>query len=62
MPSFDRQDLEDMIADAIGDSMDMDWTYRDGARAVIRALEEDGILKTHETRPNPPRHPTGAEQ
>jgi hypothetical protein len=52
MPTFDRQDLEDLIADAIGDSMDIDWTYRDGARAVIRALEEDGILKVRESPPH----------
>ena len=42
MPKFNREDLEDLIAEAIGDSMGVDWTYRDGARAVIRALE--GIL------------------
>jgi hypothetical protein len=31
-------DHEDDIDDAISDSIDMDWTSRDGARAVIRYL------------------------
>lgn len=50
MPKFNREDLEDLIAEAIGDSMDVDWTYRDGARAVIRALEEDGIIACREVK------------
>jgi hypothetical protein len=33
-------DLEDEIADAIDDSLDVDWTGRIGARAVIRFLKE----------------------
>jgi hypothetical protein len=45
----DRDELEDLIADAIGDSMDMDWTSRDGARAVVRALLEDGAVRFGET-------------
>jgi hypothetical protein len=35
---FDWSDHEEDIADAISDSMDMDWTSRDGARAVVRYL------------------------
>lgn len=35
---IDWSDLEDDIADAISDSMDMDWTSRDGARAVVAML------------------------
>lgn len=35
---IDWSDHEDDIADAISDSMDMDWTSRDGARAVVRYL------------------------
>lgn len=31
-------DLEDDIADAISDSIDMDWSSRDGAKAVVRYL------------------------
>ncbi len=33
-------DLEDDFADAIYDSMDMDWTARDGAKAVVRVLDQ----------------------
>lgn len=39
---LDWSDLEDDIADAISDSMDMDWTSRDGARAVIALLMKIG--------------------
>lgn len=35
-------DLEDDIADVISDSMDMDWTSRDGARAVVEYLKKIG--------------------
>lgn len=38
----DPQDIEDTISDAIGDSMDMDWTYSDGARSIMRAFEREG--------------------
>lgn len=31
-------EYEDEITNAIADSMDMDWTSRDGARAVVRFL------------------------
>lgn len=33
---------EDDIADAISDSIDMDWTSRDGAKAVVRYLNTLG--------------------
>lgn len=36
---IDWSEHEDEIADAISDSMDMDWTSRDGAKAVIRYLK-----------------------
>ncbi len=39
---LDWSDLEDEIAEAITDSMDMDWTSRDGARAVVRLLKKLG--------------------
>lgn len=39
---LDRQELEDLIADAIADSFDPDWSHRDGARAVLAALEAHG--------------------
>lgn len=40
--NIDPQELEDLIADAIMDSLDVDWGSRDGARAVVRALEREG--------------------
>lgn len=39
-PAFDWSEYEDDIADAIDDSLDMDWTSRDGAKAVVRLLNE----------------------
>lgn len=39
---IDWSDLEDDIADAISDSMDMDWTSRDGAKAVVALLMKLG--------------------
>lgn len=39
VPGFD----EDEIADAIGDSLDMDWTPRDGARAVMKMIRDKGL-------------------
>lgn len=35
-------ELQDEISDAIGDSFDMDWTATDGAKAVVRMLQEQG--------------------
>ena len=35
-------DLENEIADAIGDSMDIDWTADVGARAVVDMLKAFG--------------------
>ncbi len=55
----DRQDLEDRITDAISDSFDMDWTARDGARAVVKALEDEGIVKTFVRGTECPSSPTG---
>lgn len=39
---IDPKELEDLIADAIADSLDVDWSHRDGARAVMRALASEG--------------------
>lgn len=39
---LDWSDLEDDISDAISDSMDMDWTSRDGAKAVVALLMKLG--------------------
>lgn len=38
----DWSEFEDEIADAISDSMDMDWSSRDGARAVVAYLKQIG--------------------
>ena len=39
---YDWSDAEDDIADAISDSLDMDWSSRDGARAVVAYLKQIG--------------------
>lgn len=36
----DWSEFEDEIAEVIQDSLDADWTARDGARAVVRFLNE----------------------
>jgi hypothetical protein len=38
----DWSDLEDDLSDVISDSMDMDWTSRIGARAVVEFLKALG--------------------
>lgn len=38
------QDIEDLIADSIGDSIDIDWSPRDGAKAVLEALRKEKLL------------------
>ena len=40
----DRQVLEDLIADALGDSMGPDWSCRVGASAVADALFTSRLL------------------
>lgn len=39
-------EYQDDISDAISDSMDMDWSANDGARAVVRWLNENKPLST----------------
>lgn len=36
----DWNEFEDDLSDAIADSIDMDWNSRDGAKAVVRWLNE----------------------
>ena len=38
------EELTDMIAEAIDESMDVDWTSRDGARHVLGALKIANVL------------------
>ncbi len=37
-------DLHSAVEEALGDSMDVDWTYATGARYVIERLRKDGYL------------------
>jgi hypothetical protein len=37
------EEIEDMLADAISDSMEMDWTSRDGAKAIMREMADCGL-------------------
>lgn len=41
---MDNEELIDLIAEAIDDSLDMDWTSMDGAKSVLRALEREGYV------------------
>jgi len=38
----DEQDVLDTISDAIGDGMDLDWTYSIGAKAIVEAFKREG--------------------
>lgn len=40
----DLDELEDFISDVLMDSMDIDWTSRQGARAILRALEREELV------------------
>ena len=44
-------ELEDLIADAIRDSLDENWTARDGAQAVLRELERENLVIVKRRRP-----------
>jgi hypothetical protein len=39
----DWEEIEDFFSDTLTDSFDMDWTGRDGAKALIHALQEEGL-------------------
>lgn len=45
MPSDHDDELLDIISDAIDESMDVDWTSRDGARHVLGALQIGGYIR-----------------
>ena len=38
-----RDELRDLLEQAIGDSLDAGWQPRDGAEAVLVALEREGL-------------------
>lgn len=40
---MDREELTDLISDAISDSIDMDWTASIGARYVVDALVKENV-------------------
>ena len=44
-PKMSCEDVTDLISDAIADSFDVDWTPVQGARAVVRALMLEGLLR-----------------
>lgn len=48
------QDVIDTISDAIGDSMDVDWTYSDGAKAIMLAFQREGWVVMQNTASIPP--------
>jgi hypothetical protein len=41
---MDREELTDLVSDAISDSIDMDWTSAVGARYVVEALVKEGVI------------------
>lgn len=53
MPSFDKQDLLDLITEALDNSLEPEWTCRDGARAVVSALVDDNIIALRNNDPKP---------
>ena len=40
---MNRDEIEDVIWEAIADSLEMDWNPRDGAKAVLAALDQAGL-------------------
>lgn len=49
------EELTDLIADAITDSLDMDWTANVGAAYVLTALREANVLPVWRTIDSAPR-------
>lgn len=39
----DPSEVEDWLSDIIADSFDEDWRARDGAKAIVREMEEMGV-------------------
>lgn len=40
------EEIEDLLSDAIDDSLDMDWTSKLGARSIMRELAANGLRIT----------------
>ena len=47
---MDNEELIDLIADAIDDSLDMDWVSTDGAKSVLLALEREEYAIVEKTK------------
>lgn len=41
------EEIEDLLSDAIDDSLDMDWTSKLGARSIMRELAANGLHITY---------------
>lgn len=41
--TWKREEIEEIMAEAISGSLDMDWQPSDGARAVLNELEMHGL-------------------
>lgn len=44
-PKMSSEEITWLITDALLDSFDVDWTPDQGARAVVRALMSEGLLR-----------------
>lgn len=41
---MNRQEILDIVNEAIEFSLDIDWTTRDAAEAVVSALTQEGLI------------------
>lgn len=41
--AWTREMVEDLLADAISDSLDMDWQPKDAVRCIMRDLDREGL-------------------
>jgi hypothetical protein len=46
-PDWTAEEIEDLLTDALNDSVDCDWSCRDGAKAILRELAACGLHITH---------------
>lgn len=49
----DRETIEDLISEAIADSIDMDWQPRHAVRCIMRDLEREGLAFVQVREPTP---------
>lgn len=43
-PEWTREDIKQLLTDAISASIDLDWQPGDGAEACVHALEQHGLI------------------